>query len=267
MPTELIDDLQLHYLEAGPRRGTPVMLVHGLGGSCALWTETLDALAAAGYRAVAVDCRGHGESGKPAGPASIGQMTEDVVALHRSLALEPAHWVGSSMGGAISMTAALTHPEQVRSLALADTWARSDPEFLALLDQRLAALDGPEPALEAYARVAFPQAHGERFRRTHPDAFAAYRARIALSDRPSLRAAMGALRGYDIDARLGQIRVPTTVMVGEADTLTPPRHAERIAAGIPFAKLVRFPEAGHLPMVEAHADFWRALQEHLSAAS
>jgi 3-oxoadipate enol-lactonase len=267
MPTELIGDLRLHYVEAGPRRGTPVMLVHGLGGSSAVWSETLGALAAAGYRAVAVDCRGHGESGKPAGRTSIGQMTEDVAALHSFLALEPAHWVGSSMGGAISMTAALAHPEQVRSLSLVGTWARSDPEFLALLDQRLAALDGPEPALEAYARVAFPQAHGERFRRAHPEAFDVYRARIALSNRPALRAAIGALRPHDIDARLGQIRVPATVMVGEADTLTPPRHAERIASGIPFAKLVRFPEVGHLPMVEAHADFWRALQAHLAHAS
>jgi pimeloyl-ACP methyl ester carboxylesterase len=267
MPTELIGDLRMHYVEAGPRRGAPVMLVHGLGGSSAVWSETLGALAAAGYRAVAVDCRGHGESGKPARPTSIGQMAEDVAGLHSFLALEAAHWVGSSMGGAISMAAALAHPEQVRSLSLVDTWARTDPEFAALLDQRLAALDGPEPALETYARLAFLQAHSERFRRAHPEAFEVYRARVAQADRPALRAAIGALRAHDLDARLGQIRVPTTVMVGEADTLTPPRHAEHIASRIPFAKLVRFPEVGHLAMVEAHADFWSALETHLSGAS
>lgn len=265
MPTELIGDLALHYVEAGPRRGTPVMLLHGLGGSSALWGETSSALAAAGYRTVALDCRGHGESGKPAHATSIAQMAEDAAALHSLLALEAAHWVGSSMGGAISMAVALARPGQVRSLALVDTWARTDPAFAALLDQRLAALDGPEPALEAYARVAFPQAHGARFRRAHPEAFDAYRARVALSDRSALRAAIGALRAHDLDARLGEIRVPTAVMVGEDDTLTPPRHAERLAAAIPFAKLVRFPEVGHLPMVEAQADFSRALLAHLAA--
>ncbi len=264
MPTTFVRDLSVHYEEAGPAGGVPVLLVHGLGSSSALWAGVLPRLAALGYRVVAADCRGHGATSKPPGPYSIDQMADDWAALQAALRLPPAHWVGVSMGGAIALAAALRHPALVRSLALVDTWARTDADFAALLHARLAALDAGGP--DAYAEYAFPQVYSDGYRRAHPEALDLYRDRVRQLVPPALRAAVGALLGHDVEARLGEIRVPTTVLVGEADALLPPRHSQAVASGIPGARLVRFPDVGHLPMVEAPDAFLDALAAHLRGA-
>lgn len=262
MATVKVRDLEMAYTLSGPDGGAPVLLIHGLGNSSLVWADTAPVLAAAGFRVVAADCRGHGLSSKPAGPYAIEQMADDWAGLHGHLGLAPAHWVGSSMGGAIAMAAALRHPGRVRSLALVSTWGRTDRAFADILAARVAALQGQ--GIEAYARLAFPQAFGERYRRAHPDAFEAYRSRVAQVDVPALEAAVGALERHDVAARLKEIGVPTTVMVGDEDALLPPRYSEALAAAIPGARLVRFPGAGHLPMIEAAADFQRALLGHLA---
>ena len=95
--------VRIHYVDKG--RGTPVVLIHGLTGSYARHWETpgaIEALEKAGFRVIAIDCRGHGQSGKPRNPSEYGlEMVEDVVRLLDHLRIEQAHVVGYSMGGAI----------------------------------------------------------------------------------------------------------------------------------------------------------------------
>jgi 3-oxoadipate enol-lactonase len=261
MPFVSIRDLKTAYETRGPAGGAPVLLIHGLGNSSLVWADTARRLAEAGYLAVAADCRGHGATSKPEGPYLIEHMADDWAFLHAALGLSPAHWVGSSMGGAIAMALALRHPERVRSLALVDTWPRTDAAFARLLRERLAVLETKGP--DAYARLAYPQVYGEAYRRAHPEAFEAFRARVAKADARALREAILALGRHDLDGRLGAIRAPTTVMVGDADTLLPPRHSGAIAAAVPGARLVRFAGVGHMPMVEAPTEFLGALLDHL----
>lgn len=264
MPTAHVRDIEMAYDATGPETGAPVLLIHGLGNASLVWQGTVPALAAAGYRAIAADCRGHGASSKPDGPYSIEMMADDWAALHEHLALAPAHWVGSSMGGAIAMAAALRHPARVASLVLVDTWPKTDAAFAAILAERVRVL--VEEGIDAYARLAFPQAFGATYRAEHPEAFGPYRDRVAKTNVKALTTAVGALERHDLESRLAEIRVPTTVIVGEADTLLPPRHSEAIARAIPGARLLRFPEVGHLPMVEAPDAFHRAALEHLRRA-
>jgi 3-oxoadipate enol-lactonase len=264
MPTAPIRDLKMAYDSRGPAAGPPVLLVHGLGNSSLVWADTTRRLAEAGYRAVVGDCRGHGATSKPRGPYAVELMADDWAFLHAWLGLPPAHWVGASMGGAVALAAALRHPARVRSLVLVDSWARTDAEFARVLRERLATLDAQ--GLEAYARLAYPQAYGEPFRRAHPEAFEAFRARVLRSDVPALREAILALERLDLSADLGRVRAPTTVIVGEVDALLPPRHSEAIADAVPGARLVRLPGVGHLPMVESFGDFLGALLDHLKRA-
>ena len=265
MPTAPVRDIEMAYEAAGPTGGAPVLLLHGVGNSSLVWRQTAAGLAAAGYLAIAADSRGHGASSKPDGPYSIEQMADDWAALHAHLGLAPAHWVGSSMGGAIAMAAALRHPDRVASLVLVDTWPKTDAAFAAVLAERLRVLR--EEGIDAYARLAYPQAFGAAYRAAHPEAYEGYRARVAQTDQRALAFAVRALEHHDVLGRLDEIRVPTTVVVGEADTLLPPRHSEAIAAAIPGARLVRFPDIGHLPMLETPEAFLRELLDHLRRAA
>ena len=111
--------VKIHYIEQGT--GEPVILIHGLYASGQLnWgAPGIIADLAKHYRVIALDCRGHGESGKPSGEGDYGvRMVEDVVRLMDHLDLRSAHLIGYSMGGMIALKLAVTHPDRVRGAIL-----------------------------------------------------------------------------------------------------------------------------------------------------
>jgi len=115
------DGVRLAYDSVG--EGAPVILVHGFAASRVQnWRAPgwYDTLLGAGYRVVAMDCRGHGESGKPHDPAAYDHtiMMQDVIAVMRAADASPAYVMGYSMGGYISIHLLLKHPELVKKLAI-----------------------------------------------------------------------------------------------------------------------------------------------------
>jgi pimeloyl-ACP methyl ester carboxylesterase len=112
--------VQLHYVDRG--RGEPVVLIHGFTGSYARHIEgpgLMDRLEKAGYRAIGMDCRGHGQSGKPTDATQYGmEMVQDVIRLMDHLKVERAHIFGYSMGGAIASQLLVKHPDRVRTVTL-----------------------------------------------------------------------------------------------------------------------------------------------------
>jgi pimeloyl-ACP methyl ester carboxylesterase len=111
--------VRIHYVMKG--QGDPVVLIHGLDSSAAMnWgVEGTIALLARNYQVVALDCRGHGQSGKPSAEGSYGtNMVEDVVRLMNHLHIAKAQVVGYSMGGMIAMKLAVNHPDRVSALVL-----------------------------------------------------------------------------------------------------------------------------------------------------
>lgn len=113
------DGVKIHYAVQGS--GTPVLLIHGLHGSAsANWARPgITAALAQGHRVVAMDARGHGDSGKPVTDADYGvAMVEDVIALLDRLEIRKVRLVGYSMGGMISLKTTVLHPERVHSLLL-----------------------------------------------------------------------------------------------------------------------------------------------------
>lgn len=113
------DGVKIHYSVQGS--GTPVLLIHGLHGSAeANWTRPgITAALAQSHRVIAMDARGHGDSGKPVTEAEYGvAMVEDVIALLNRLDIRKVRLVGYSMGGMISLKTVVLHPERVQSLLL-----------------------------------------------------------------------------------------------------------------------------------------------------
>jgi len=108
--------VRIHYIVEG--KGEPVVLVHGLQSTAALNWELPGTvkLLASKYQVIALDCRGHGQSGKPAAEDQYGlEMVEDVTRLLDHLKVEKAHIVGYSMGGMIALKFIVLHPDRVRS--------------------------------------------------------------------------------------------------------------------------------------------------------
>jgi pimeloyl-ACP methyl ester carboxylesterase len=116
------DRLAVHALFAGPEDGVPVLFIHGNGSSAAFWEETMLALPA-GFRGIAPDMRGYGDTEPLPVDATLGlgDMVEDVLALVDKLGFGQYHIVGHSMGGGIVMKVAIARPGDLLSITLVDT--------------------------------------------------------------------------------------------------------------------------------------------------
>lgn len=207
MPFFSHGDLDLAYLDAGPPKAEPVLLVHGFASNRNVnWVGPgwVGALAGAGYRVIALDNRGHGESAKPHDPAAYTpqKMADDAIALLDHLTVETAHLFGYSMGARICAFAALGHGARVRSLVLGglgmgmvDGVGDWDPIAAALL----------APSLDDVTH-----ARGRMFR-----AFAEQTG----GDRVALAACIGASRMPLTPEQMGAIAAPTLIGVGTRDDL------------------------------------------------
>jgi pimeloyl-ACP methyl ester carboxylesterase len=238
------------YLEAG--RGRPVVFVHGAGGRGEVWLPQLAGLADVA-RLVAVDLPGHGGS-EGRGCRSVDDYAAWLLALLAALGLERVVLVGHSMGGAIAQTVALAQPERLDGLVLVGTGARLRvlPRILELLR------DDPPRGASLIASLAYSP-------RTAPGAV--IEAERALAATPALVTLgdFGACDRFDVMAKLGGVRVPTLVVVGRDDRLTPPKYAGWLAATIPGARLVEVEAAGHFPQLEQAAAVNAALRAFLAA--
>lgn len=259
------DGIQLHYQQSGRPGGPPVLLIQGLGADKHGWDLQRLALAPR-YRTIALDNRGAGRSDKPHGPYSIEQMASDAIAVLDHAGVDDAHIVGASMGGAISQMIMLQAPERVRSLTLACTACRIHDWRRELLGEW--AETARTRGMGAMAAEAARWVIGPRsFRRFLPAI--GWLGPLAFS-RPahSFVAQCEAILAVDDDLaeQLGEIDVPTLVLVGNQDILTPRGDSEELADRIPTAELVVISGAAHGFMVEHASTFNRVLLEFLGRA-
>jgi 3-oxoadipate enol-lactonase len=259
------DGVRLHYRESGRRSGPPVVMIQGLGADKNLWNLQRLALAP-WYRTIAFDNRGVGRSDKPYGAYSLEQMADDAVAVLDHVGVESAHVIGASMGGVIAQIMALQHPDRVRSLTLACTACRHHPwrkELLAEWAETAQTAGVGAMTSEAARWVIGPRS----FRRLAPAI--GWMGPLALS-RPA-HAFAGQVAGIlSIDDgladRLSAITVPTLVVVGNQDILTPRGDSEEIAEQIPTAELVVISGAAHGFMIEHATTFNRIMLGFLRRA-
>lgn len=236
------------WLEAGT--GPPLVLVHGAGGSADLWQPQLDGLGDIA-RVIAPDLPGHGpERGR--GGQSIVAYADWLAGFLDALGGGPVVLVGHSMGGAIAQTLALARPERLAGLILVGTSARLRVlgRILELLRERPGEGVGVIQGL-SYA-VATPAE------------------RVAVVDRVLRQCAPLVTLGdylacdrYDARPRVGAIRMPTLVVAGTEDRLTPVKYSRFLTDAIAGARLVEVADAGHFPQLEQPAAVNAAIREFL----
>lgn len=257
----LPNDVTIHYEEHQPDGAPPVLLLHGLGSAGADWLLQFEPLVAAGYRVLAPDLRGFGESSWP-GRTSVGEMAGDVAGFLRDLDAAPAHVVGISMGGTVALELALDHADLVRRLVLVNTFARLRPQGLSgILYFPLRMVLMHTLGMETQARLVvqriFPRPDQAELREV------LYQ-RIAHTDAAAYRASMWALARFNVEARLGEIQAPTLVVTGAEDTTVPPAAQARLVSGIPDARQVVIPGAGHAVIADSPEAFNQVLLPFLA---
>lgn len=264
MPTATINGITIAYTEAG--QGTPVLFVHGYPLNRTMWEPQLTALSQRA-RAIAVDLRGHGESSAPLWFATMDLFADDLKGLLDHLGIDRAVICGFSMGGYVTFAFYRKYPERVRGLILADTRAQPDsPE--AKQNRFNAAQTAHQQGAKAIADGILPRLLTTSAVEGNPVLVAKVRAILESVPVAGIAADLMALAERpDSQPLLPQISVPTLVIVGAEDTLTPPTDSQLMAERIPRARLVTIPNAAHLSNMEQPEAFNRAVGEFLRAHS
>ncbi len=276
------DDVEMFVQAAGPASGPVVLLVHGTGAWSQTWRPTLEALGAAGFRAIALDLPPFGYSSRPAsGVYDKATQGRRIVAAMDALQIGSATLVGHSFGGGPTVEAAMQVPERVRGLVL--------------VDAALNLHTGEAPALPAAARMilscgplrdalvaAFltnPMFTPRLLRAFVARDEAVTDARVRIYQEPlSLRgttAAYGRWLPYLMQAAPGarsenpaqyrQLTMPMVAIWGALDTITPLDQAQALVAAAPNAHLVVMPDVGHIPQIEDTDGFNRRLLDSLAS--
>jgi pimeloyl-ACP methyl ester carboxylesterase len=248
----LPEALGIHYEEhGGGASGPPLVLIHGAGGSRLHWPPALRRLA--GHRTLAVDLPGHGES-QADGTDSLGGYAQRLADWRRGLGINPAVLVGHSMGSFIALTSAFAEPSTLAGLVLVGGAARLrvNPLLLADADRRTAFGSVVDRILEwSFAADADPRL------------VELARARLEEAGPDQLAADLHACDGFDVTERLAEIRLPTLIVVGRSDRMTPVRLCEEMQAGIADSRLEVIEGAGHMVMLERAQAFEAALRSWL----
>ena len=211
-----------------------------------MWERQAPALAAAGHRVIACDLPGHGAADRPARAGSAyttAELAASLLGVLDEAAVGRGVLVGFSLGGGVALQIALDCPSRVSGLALVDTTAWPGPDAAARFAGRAALVEAEgvevlvQPAIERWFTPEFVAGHPEIVRR--------YVAWIGENDAIGYAAACRSLATLDLRDRLGEIRCPTLVVVGDRDQATPVAMAETLAAGIAGATLRILGPAGH----------------------
>ncbi len=245
-----VNGIKLAYSDAG--EGAPViLLVHGFPLNRSMWDLQLGVLRSIG-RVIVPDLRGFGASeAGPAGPLTMDQHADDLAALLDVLEVrEPVIYCGLSMGGYVGFAVWRRHPDKVRAFALMDTRATPDTAEARANRLRIAEeaerTNGPAPAIEnMMPRLFAPAVRRETVLAQRVEAMMAGSSPRAVAD-----GQRGLAARPDSTPILSSIDVPTLVVVGEQDVLTPFDESEHMARSIPGAALELVPLAGHMSNME-----------------
>ena len=247
-----VHDGELNVVERG--QGRPLVLVHGFPLDHSMWQGQLDGLAGQ-FRVIAPDLRGFGGSTVTPGLVTMQRMADDLAEMLAGLAIaEPVVFCGLSMGGYVAWQFALRHRERLAKLIVCDTKAAADaPEAAA---NRVALADRVQREGAGFvAEAMLPKLFAPASIEAKAPCVEATRQVILRTDPRGIAAASrGMGQRPDITGRLREIDVPTLVLCGQHDAISPPAEMKTIAAGLPNAKYVEIAGAGHMAPLEKPAE-------------
>jgi pimeloyl-ACP methyl ester carboxylesterase len=248
----------IYVAEAGDAEAPPIVLSHGVTLSARVWFYQLEQLPKAGLRAIAFDHRGHGQSVLGTGGHSLENIAEDLKTVVEQLDLRDAILVGHSMGGVAVQKFLIKYPElaaeRVAGVVLLSTLAYTplgsrSTQTKAKLERLTKRTPDTQFIWERpnfgflLARLGF----GKRPRPSHVELVRRMMAECPADTRQN---APRTLVGLDLTPDLPKIKMPTLVIGGTADMLTPLSEAKRIVKLIPGARLEVLPDGGHMLMLE-----------------
>jgi len=249
----------LVYRRTARADGNPLVLLHPLALSSEIWELALNELGARDV--IAVDLRGHGESGWNGAPFTIDDLAGDIVQLLAQLNVRLCDMAGMSMGGCVAMRVAATHSSLVRNLALCDTTAWYGAEAATAWEERArSAEQKPRQELVAFQTQRW---FSEGFRQRCPDDVQQV-VELFLRTRGDVHArACRALGAFDARASIGRIQASTLALTGEEDYATPPDMGRALGEGIPNGTFKLWPGVRHFSVVESQ-DLRTFLAQHLN---
>ena len=262
MPTVTVNGTRMSYTDTGGD-GTPVVLLHAFPLHAGMWQAQIDVLGDR-YRVIAPDLKGFGGSEAPDDPEaySMDGYADDVGGLLDELGIAKAVVVGLSMGGYVAFAFLRRHRDAIAALVLADTRAEArSPEGKERRSAQQVQVreQGTAGLIEGLAGALL----GEATREHQPQVVA--RAKELMDNPPA--GFIGGLEAMknrpDSSGDLAGIAVPTLVIVGENDGVTPPDAARRIHEHVGGSRLVVVPGVGHLSNLESSEAFTNALEEFL----
>jgi pimeloyl-ACP methyl ester carboxylesterase len=260
-----VNGVRLNVLDEGD--GHPLVFLHGLGGCWRDWEPQLDALSDR-FRCVVIEHRGHGRSEVTTGRYTTGLFAADAAEVCRQLGIDHAYVVGLSMGGMIAQALALAEPQLVDALVLCDTGAwltTRASEALAEMARGVRDDGFPDAREPDLARAALAWS---RYTLEHQPHVARNNLREAGGTDPDAWArGAQAIIDHDTRADLHRITVPTLLVWGAEDDLIPHgrQTSDPLLEGLPDARLVVIPDAGHVVNLEQPAAFDEALVSFLDA--
>jgi pimeloyl-ACP methyl ester carboxylesterase len=261
VPTANCNGIDLHYEVQG--EGEPLICVMGLATDSSGWQLNVGPFAER-FQTVVFDNRDVGRSGYATEDYSLAEMARDTLALADHLDIDSFHLLGCSMGGAISQELALMHPERVRTLTLAVSWAKTSKWFRArgrsLWSERL---DTPEKIVENMLMLTVSE-------KLFNDEANHAQAMEHMLNHPYPQRADGFIRqvkatnGHDSTQRIGELTMPVHVIGAECDVLIPVWKSKELHQLIPGSKLTVVEDAAHGMNLELANDFNRAVLDFLA---
>lgn len=237
----------LYYKDENPSGQPVILLLHGLGVNSKSWLFQVPAFTGAGYRTIAPDLPGFGQS-CTIPFRNIQQATFQVTSLLQSIDVRSVIALGISMGGLLALQLALDQPHLVERLVLVNSMAKFHAENPLLWPYYvwrflLIQVKGLEHQAEYVAKRLFPLPKDHLFRQGAIES-------IMEADLQSYHAAMKSIARFNVENRLSEIRCPTLVISGENDTTILPEYQRRMAGRIPQAVHVVVKDAGHAVTID-----------------
>lgn len=255
-------EIEIAFTDIG--EGPAVLLLHGYPFDKSMWSEQIDAIAAAGFRAIAPDLRGLGETKSSSEVATMDDMARDAAALLDRLRVEQAVVCGLSMGGYVALEFMHLFPQRVSGLVLAGTRAPADSEQeKSGREQQVYTM--LRAGMVPISIATLPKLLAQRTLNEKPDVVKRVRTMITRSDPKGAAAAqrgMAARRDYSED--LSKIDVPTLIIVGREDSIRPVADAEFMHRGIQNSRLEIIEDAAHMTNMEQPEVFNKALSGFLA---
>ncbi|MFN2593769.1 MAG: alpha/beta fold hydrolase [Actinomycetota bacterium] len=263
MPHVFMRATKVGYQDHGGA-GIPIVLVHAFPLDSTMWQGQIDALSG-NHRFVTVDLQGFGTSDAPEDESgySMGEFADQIKAVIDEIGADKVVLVGLSMGGYVAFEFWRRYRERVAALVLADTRAEADPpegKDKRSAQQQQVREQGTSGLIEALTGALL----GEQTRTNKPEVVDAAKKSMANPDAGFIGALEAMKNRPDSSEDLTTIDVPTLVIVGENDGVTPPEAARKIHEHVGGSQLVVIPEVGHLSNLEAPEDFNRALEDFLT---